>query len=269
MLQVIHLIENDFGVLSTTNESIPTHDFTEVLKGFRNFWMLADGNFSKDHKATWNVMFVAEFLEILTRWGICHSFNFVNSTKLFNYGEVSDDFHFNDVLQIYSISRRLQIPQADIMYEENPMRTRSSELGFEGIFREIDYETPNEMFTTYKSDLFKNPFHVYDGYHLIFHNPRELPDLNSVHHYTIAYHSLIFWIKPQMAKIEDSLKELPPVERNCYLDDEKKLKFFVIYSQNNCDQECLANFTLKSCGCVQFFMMRELSYWLSGMTNLI
>ena len=39
--------------------------------------------------------------------------------------------------------------------------------------------------------------------------------------------------------------------RGCYLKNEKPLKFFKIYTKNNCRSECLANKTLEVCGCAQ------------------
>ena len=47
--------------------------------------------------------------------------------------------------------------------------------------------------------------------------------------------------------------------RNCYLEDEKVLKFFKIYTKNNCENECLTNFMISRCGCVEFFMIRNSS----------
>lgn len=45
--------------------------------------------------------------------------------------------------------------------------------------------------------------------------------------------------------------------RGCYLENEKFLKFFKIYTKNNCKSECLANRTVTACGCAQFFMVRD------------
>ena len=45
--------------------------------------------------------------------------------------------------------------------------------------------------------------------------------------------------------------------RNCFLYQEKKLKFFKVYTKNNCENECLADFMLSNCGCVEFFMIRN------------
>jgi amiloride-sensitive sodium channel len=47
--------------------------------------------------------------------------------------------------------------------------------------------------------------------------------------------------------------------RNCYLENEKTLKFFKVYTKNNCENECLSDFMLNRCGCVEFFMIRNSS----------
>ncbi|GLG96287.1 Pickpocket, partial [Gryllus bimaculatus] len=43
-------------------------------------------------------------------------------------------------------------------------------------------------------------------------------------------------------------------QRRCYFPDERRLAFFRLYSQSNCEIECLANLTLRHCGCVPFHM---------------
>lgn len=42
--------------------------------------------------------------------------------------------------------------------------------------------------------------------------------------------------------------------RQCFFDTERQLRFFKIYTQRNCELECLANFTVKTCGCAKFSM---------------
>lgn len=45
--------------------------------------------------------------------------------------------------------------------------------------------------------------------------------------------------------------------RQCYFDEERHLKFFKVYSETNCELECIANYTLSICGCVKFSMPRK------------
>ncbi|KAF2886301.1 hypothetical protein ILUMI_19872, partial [Ignelater luminosus] len=54
----------------------------------------------------------------------------------------------------------------------------------------------------------------------------------------------------------DKLESYPPDQRKCYFAEEKPLRFFKMYSQQNCHTECLTNFTLATCKCVAFHMPR-------------
>lgn len=60
----------------------------------------------------------------------------------------------------------------------------------------------------------------------------------------------------------------PPESRNCYYEDERKLKFFKMYAQSHCEFECLANYTLKKCGCVRFSMPRTNDTRVCGMEDI-
>jgi acid-sensing ion channel, other len=42
------------------------------------------------------------------------------------------------------------------------------------------------------------------------------------------------------------------------LEHERKLKFFNVYTQHNCLQECLTNATVEVCDCARYFYIREL-----------
>lgn len=53
--------------------------------------------------------------------------------------------------------------------------------------------------------------------------------------------------------------------RQCYFQKEKYLRYFRSYTQSNCELECLTNYTLKSCGCVKFYMPRIASTPVCGL----
>lgn len=61
-------------------------------------------------------------------------------------------------------------------------------------------------------------------------------------------------IKPKLVITSKQLRKYKPDQRQCFYHSERKLRFFKSYSQNNCELECLSNFTKKACGCVRFFM---------------
>lgn len=59
-------------------------------------------------------------------------------------------------------------------------------------------------------------------------------------------------ITPEIIRTEESLKKLSPIERECYFDGEKSLRFFKTYSLENCEEECFSNITFEICDCVPF-----------------
>lgn len=48
--------------------------------------------------------------------------------------------------------------------------------------------------------------------------------------------------------------------RQCYFPDERPLEFHRIYSQNNCERECLAAYILNTFKCVPFYMPSKTKY---------
>lgn len=47
------------------------------------------------------------------------------------------------------------------------------------------------------------------------------------------------------------------ISRQCYFDWENRLQFFKVYTQRNCELECLTAKTLRTCRCVTFAMPRS------------
>lgn len=61
-------------------------------------------------------------------------------------------------------------------------------------------------------------------------------------------------IKPELVTTSDGLHSYRPSLRKCFFTGERQLKFYQIYTQHNCERECLANFTKAVCDCVKFNM---------------
>jgi acid-sensing ion channel, other len=57
--------------------------------------------------------------------------------------------------------------------------------------------------------------------------------------------------------------------RKCYMEMEKKLKFFKYFTKNNCKHECLSNKTVESCGCAQFYMVRDKHVKVCGVKEMV
>lgn len=65
-------------------------------------------------------------------------------------------------------------------------------------------------------------------------------------------------IKPKMTITSEGLRSYNPNQRQCVFLSERSLHFYKVYSQRNCEDECLANFTKIECGCVKFSMPSKL-----------
>ena len=64
-------------------------------------------------------------------------------------------------------------------------------------------------------------------------------------------------LRPKITTTDESLRRFNPTDRNCYFEDEKKLKYFTKYSKNNCLDECWSDLSFDICGCVHYYLIRK------------
>ncbi|XP_058122939.1 pickpocket protein 28-like [Anopheles ziemanni] len=94
------------------------------------------------------------------------------------------------------------------------------------------------------------------GYKLMLHESSEYPQVSKRHIRIPLGHEMSIAMKPQMMTTSKSAADYHWSKRQCFFDNERRLRFFQIYNQENCELECLANITLAVCGCVRFSMPR-------------
>jgi acid-sensing ion channel, other len=93
-----------------------------------------------------------------------------------------------------------------------------------------------------------------EGFKVYLHLPNEAPQI-SKQFYLLPYHqSVQIKITPQMIKMTPELRAFSVEKRQCYFNDERYLRFFRYYTQNNCEVECEVNLTVSRCGCLRFHM---------------
>lgn len=95
-----------------------------------------------------------------------------------------------------------------------------------------------------------------NGFKVLLHTPGEIPRLTKKYFRVPMRKHFLINIQPQMMTTSKGLDSYAPQKRQCCLEKEKKLKFFKIYTQSNCQLECLTNFMIKRCGCVLSSMPR-------------
>ncbi|XP_055304311.1 pickpocket protein 28-like [Sitodiplosis mosellana] len=64
-------------------------------------------------------------------------------------------------------------------------------------------------------------------------------------------------ITPKLTTFSEGILKYTPAQRQCFHSDERRLRFYKIYTKSSCEVECLANFTNIECGCVKFSMPRD------------
>lgn len=73
----------------------------------------------------------------------------------------------------------------------------------------------------------------------------------------LKYEKLLdIYIIPDIITSDEDVRSLTAHQRNCYLENERKLKYFKIYTQRNCQIECLSQELLNTCACVPFDIIR-------------
>jgi acid-sensing ion channel, other len=93
----------------------------------------------------------------------------------------------------------------------------------------------------------------------LVHSPFELPgsyDLNDMIRYYYGY-NIVVLITPEIIKTDPDMKSYDPIERGCYFQGEKELKFFKVYTRRNCEMECYASILIYQINCVSYFTVRN------------
>lgn len=110
-----------------------------------------------------------------------------------------------------------------------------------------------------KNDLYSWCGGATQGFKIWFHPPNETPQTNKESFQLSPGCATRYTVDPRLTVTAKSVRHFDPNIRQCYFASERELNFFKFYTKNNCELECLANYTLKQCGCVQFSMPRTKS----------
>lgn len=89
------------------------------------------------------------------------------------------------------------------------------------------------------------------------HDPSELPTQNHNHFRLPVDQAVFAAVTPEVIVTKKDLESYPANQRKCYFDDEKILKHFRFYSQQNCEVECLMYLMSVTLDCVDFYLPRK------------
>ncbi|KAJ8916815.1 hypothetical protein NQ315_005822 [Exocentrus adspersus] len=194
------------------------------------------------------------FKPIITDEGICFTFNMLDRSEIYKDNTVQ----FRDYLTM-----------DDLTYENWSMSNGYSPNS--GVYpyprRALLAGAKNSLnvhLLTQKSDIDHTCKHSLQGFRVLLHTPMRIPR-PSVQYFWVPINQVVLGaIQPVMINSSESVGMYNPKRRECYFPKEKELKFFKIYTSLNCKLECLTNFTLHQCGCVNFYMPRDNSTSICG-----
>lgn len=90
------------------------------------------------------------------------------------------------------------------------------------------------------------------------HTPGEMPQISKQYFRVPLNQEVIVSVKPNVMTTAEGLIQYAPSRRQCFFNKERDLKYFKIYTQKNCELECLSNYTVKMCNCTKFSMPSKL-----------
>lgn len=184
------------------------------------------------------------FSPILTEEGLCYTFNTLGPDEMFRLNNLHKNYPYlehDKRAESWSLEEGYM---AGTPIETYPHRGAGygvkSGLTFLLKAKKIDLDY-----------LCRGPV---QGFKILLHNPAELPRLSQQYFRSPLSQEVVVAVKPKMMTTSYGLKPYEPTRRQCYFPSERYLHYFKVYTQANCEMECLANFTYTRCGCVHFGM---------------
>uniref|UniRef100_A0A182S7D6 Pickpocket n=1 Tax=Anopheles maculatus TaxID=74869 RepID=A0A182S7D6_9DIPT len=252
--------KNDFyGTSGVTSDGTLAADSEQVVEQLVNMSIPHDELFMS---CMWSFNFrscEALWARKVTENGVCYSFNMLSSAELytddqeFREREVNPDYRRKGLKSMHASRMRSTGWTMENGYTVGedllayPRRTASG--GFKGgaIVLMKAHQKNREYICS----------GALQGYKVTIHPPDEFPRLGEYHIRVPPMQAVSIIVKPRLLTTQQNLHRYPYTKRQCFFSDERKLRFFRVYNEQNCEFECLTNYTLASCGCVTFAMPRE------------
>lgn len=97
-------------------------------------------------------------------------------------------------------------------------------------------------------------FNVKSSSRIFLHMQGEIPAVNRFYFQSYPAENILISINPTLTFTSRKLHSYTPDNRQCFFNIERRLQFFKIYTQRNCEEECFSNYMKTKCGCVRFNM---------------
>ncbi|CAH1984991.1 unnamed protein product [Acanthoscelides obtectus] len=194
------------------------------------------------------------FIPVITDEGICYTFNMLDRTEIYRDRVVQH----SDFLSMGNTSAN----------EWNLDDGYGPDIGLDAYPRRALLAGADNSLTIFllsnRSDLDYTCKGALQGFRVTLHTPMRIPRPSQQYFRVPLNQEVLAAIRPDMILTSTSVKMYNPKKRECYFPQEKTLKYFKIYTSMNCKLECLTNYTLYYCGCVNYFMPRDNDTYLCG-----
>ena len=189
----------------------------------------------------WSESSQISFSPILTKNGLCYTFNGMKSFL----NQKMYDFQY----ALFLIQNAKNFRIAFDFLDKNPVTVNCKNEKRLRSKKSLTIEVLNHQ---NKSCL--NPFGT-----VMIHRPDELQS-DRKHVFLHETKSAKIILRPKITTTDESLRRLRPEIRTCYFKDERKLKYFKIYTKKNCLDECHSDLTFEICECVNYHDARKLNF---------
>nr|XP_053610910.1 pickpocket protein 28-like [Plodia interpunctella] len=184
------------------------------------------------------------FSPILTEEGICYTFNTLRAEEIFRMENLHEDYKYLEH------ENNAESWNLEFGYSPNtPIETYPHRGSGYGAKSGLVF-----LMRTRESDLDYLCRGPVQGFKILLHNPAELPRLTQNYFRSPLNQEVVVAVKPKMMTTSEGLKPYDPDRRQCYFPTERYLRYFKVYTQTNCEFECLTNYTYARCNCVHIGM---------------
>ncbi|RZC37445.1 ASC and/or SET domain containing protein, partial [Asbolus verrucosus] len=184
-----------------------------------------------------------QFVPIFTDEGICYSWNMLDRSEIFR----SDVAHYKNFHQVGATS--------DMWSLEGGYRGNSGpdSYPYRAFIPGAVFGLKFNIATSHKNRDYACRNSIW-GYKIALHTPATVPRPSRNFFRIPLGQSIAAAIKPNVITTSKRIQTYSPKRRNCYFETERPLRYFQKYTSSNCQVECITNYTLKFCNCVNFFM---------------
>ncbi|KOB64264.1 Gonad-specific amiloride-sensitive sodium channel 1 [Operophtera brumata] len=184
------------------------------------------------------------FKKVYTSQGLCFNMNGLAAEEMFR-NTVQSDYNYS----ARDVPSRGWSMATGYYSEDNPFPLRGSENSAYADLMVTLHTHVND------SDGLCNA--INSGYKIYLQHPADFPQ-SSVYKYA-AHHGHVssLAVSFHVINTSDTLSGYTPEIRQCYFLHERYLRYFQIYTAQNCRAECLSNYTFKLCNCVGYYMPHD------------